>query len=121
MQISYKDAITGQRWMADRVNEDDEVLCISKREGYFYIFSTITGKPYIKARFTTKAIAMQMGQMLHNWYGEYFWILNDPDWRTKDIPSLVRYTIPNGERKDDLLKGMTYETILYDLRMFEGL
>lgn len=94
--LSYKDAVTRELWMADSIHPDEEFICVSKRDGYYWIYNVLTGKPFLRIRFTDKQTATDFGMMLHKWYGEYFWIWTAKDWRDADIPSLLQYTIEKG-------------------------
>jgi hypothetical protein len=118
MQMSYKDATSGKLWIADPVDEENEYLCVSKREGNYYIFNAMNGKPFIKAKFGTKELALEMGKLLHKWYGEYFWIWEDPDWAKRDLIQLTQYTIPHGEEINAIIKGWKADEVIINLNIF---
>lgn len=118
MQITFKDANTKELWVADEVSPENEYLCVTKREGAYYIFNTLTGKPFLKVKFATKELALEMGKLLHNWYREYFWIWEDEEWRKRDLPTLVQYTIPHGEEINRILKGWKADETITNLNVF---
>lgn len=121
MQITFKDANTKELWVADEVSPENEYLCVTKREGAYFIFNTLTGKPFLKVRFATKELALEMGRLLHNWYKDYFWIWEDEEWRKRDLPTLVQYTIPHGEEINRILKGWKADETITSLNIFSGL
>ena len=118
MLISFKDAVTGERYYADEIHPNNEFLCISKREAAFYIFNVITGKPYLRVGFASKELAMQFGKLLHGWYGEYFWIWKAKGWENVNIVELVQHTIPNGIAIKEAIEEMKTHATINNLNSF---
>ena len=118
MQLGYTDALTGDKWIGDAIHRDNEFLCVNKREGYFHIYNTLTGKPFFKTKFTTKDMAIQIGQMLHKHYGEYFPIWLTREWSNVDIPLMFQYTIPDGEELCRLIQAMDKNEITAEISQF---
>jgi hypothetical protein len=68
------------------------------------IFSLITGKLFIKARFQSMEHAQAVAEMLDKKYGEFMPILQDyPD---ADIIRLARWSVPDGLKIDKKIKEM---------------
>ena len=68
------------------------------------IFSLITGKLFIKARFQSMEHAQDVAEFLDKKYEQFMPILQDyPD---ADIVSLARWTVPDGLKIDKKIKEM---------------
>lgn len=119
MQITYRDGITKDRWLGETV-EGSEVLCVSKRDGFWQVYDVRTGRPFIKVKFVRREDALAFGKRLHGWYGEMLWIGDDPQWKGINIPQLVQYTIPNGEEIHQMIQSMEKREFIQELDYMEG-
>ena len=120
MDIAFKDAVSKEWWSAERIHRDNDFLALSYREGHWWIYSTLSGMPYLRVPFKHKADALALGQALHRWYGEYMFIWTE--WgHTVDLPALVQYTIPNGQAIYAAIERLKEQEIVYDLDIFHGL
>jgi hypothetical protein len=115
----YRDALTGEIWMGDLITPTNDFLVLTKRDGSWQIFHTVTGRPFLKVRFTDKEVAKTFGDLIHRWYGEYLWIWEDKEWCGKDIPRLVQYTIPKGTYIHDAIRWMETQDYIQDLKCLE--
>lgn len=120
MRISYKDKVDGQKWYGERVDDDNDFLCITKKEGVYWIYKTIQGEPFLRVRITDRDVAIRFGQLLHQWYGNYLWIWKDKEWVDADIPSLTKYTIPNGVAVYEALMQIVSLKVVANLNNLEG-
>lgn len=118
MQIGYKDAITLERWIGDEIHPDNDILCITKREGSYWIYNVILGKPFLRIRFKDRTTAVSFGNLLHRWYGEFLPILRIKDWMNADIPCLFQHTIPHGVEIYQALQEFKDKEIENDLNRF---
>lgn len=120
-QIIYKDRFTGEKYIGYKVNPNNRFICVSFRDGFWYIYNVINGEPYLPIQFQTKETALKLGEFLHLWYGDYFDMLEMKDWMGVDLPSLFQYTIPNGIRINQILKQMENQVIHEVSQIFSGL
>jgi len=110
--LSFRSALTREIWYGDEVHPDEEFICVIKeKEGAYRLYNTRTGKAFISVNFATKDLAIQMGVLLHQWYGEYFWIWDNKEYLNADIPRLVTYTIPNGIPIYETLESIKHKTL----------
>lgn len=124
MQITYKDGISGERWLGFTVHPENDYICVTMRDGAYFIYNTVTGKPFLKIAFATKDAALSFGKMLHEWYGQYMWLWDDPEWVKRDLPALVQYTIPQGVQILEALEKMKHMEIVDEStirQLFSGL
>lgn len=122
MDIGFKDHISGERWVAERVHRDCDFLGVVKMEGYWYIINIVSGAPLFRVGMVNKQDALTLGLALHNWFSEYFFIWTAKDWGTSiDLPGLLRYTIPQGLAIYAAIERFKQYEVANDLCEFSGL
>ena len=106
-----------ERKPARKINEK---LCVAfanvKWDRSLKIYSISAGRHAIPHRIKTFEDAVAIAKLLIRVYGEYWDILDHPDWDKAYIPQMAMYSVPDGEKVFEALTRLeSCDVITFDM------